>query len=347
MATLTAQGHKLILEKRRWDDYASMKQYFKNSRTKEILFAGSQLTTATFAVLDGSDHTIAAQPSAEGHVFLSTIADDVNQDLKSVWVTYQDDTGLIVGPIEHLLNDTANTSVEAPLGNEDHIDTIAAGQGGKSITLTALAGASTDQWAGYYMVAMDGDGVAEAGNLITASTKATPTVLTVTNNSHASANGDNISVQTYACDDFYRAREMYCEVEVIDAKTIRLGDDDSTNVYAGIGEGHRYMANSGIFTQPSATCDTYLGRIKASFPYDFTATKNGGAALQVFYTPAEAHSDGGAVETEIEIPFANEYTWEPCIRLEPATDVVIKIKKINDALHDEMFVEASYLEVYK
>ena len=58
MADLLGQGHKLILEKRRWDDYASMKQYFKNSKTKEVLFAGDQILTTTFATMDGGHFAI-------------------------------------------------------------------------------------------------------------------------------------------------------------------------------------------------------------------------------------------------------------------------------------------------
>ena len=345
MATLTATGHKVIVKNRRYEDYRSMKQHFSDRTIKEILFSGSQVMTEVSVVVDGSDHTIAAQLSAEAHVFLSTIADDATQDLKSVWVTYQDDTGLIVGPYEHVLNDTANTSVEAPLFNEDVIDTIAAGQGGKAITLTTLAG-TLNQYAGKYMVAMDGDGVAEAGNLIVSNTAATPTILTVTNNSHAAANGDNISIQTYPGDDFYRAREMYCEQEVIDASTIRLGDHDSTNIYAGIGEGHRYMSNSGFFTQPAATCRSFLGRVRAQSSVDSTVTQVTGSRVTVFYTPLEAHANGGAVETQIDLDFADTLDWQPCIELETATDVVIKAMNIEGAKLPNMLVETSYLEVY-
>ena len=125
MATLTATGHKVIVRDRRYEDYTSMKQWYSGNHVKEILFSGSQLMTAASVVVDGSDHTIAAQPAAAGHVYLSTIADDSTQDLKSVWVTYQDNTGAIQGPIEHLLNDTADTSVETCLGNEDVNDTVA------------------------------------------------------------------------------------------------------------------------------------------------------------------------------------------------------------------------------
>jgi len=322
-----------------------MKQYFKNSDTKEVLFAGSQLLTTSYATIDGSDHTIATQLTSAGVVYVSTIADDSTQDLQDLFVVYQDNTGTIQDTITHLMNDDVDTSVEACLGNEDQNDVIDSGQGGKTIVLTALAG-TLDQYAGDYMLTQSGDGVGDV-NLIVSNTAATPTTLTVTDNTNALANADVIQIQTYPCNDFYRVREMYCEIEVLDAKTIRLGDHDASNIYAGIGEGHRYMANSGIFTQPTATCDTYLGRIKASAAIDTTVTEAKGCQIKVFYTPFQAHANGGAVETELEISFYNNFSWEPCIKLAPATDVVIQVKYIAGALVDEIFLEASYLEVYK
>lgn len=346
MATATAQGHRLIVEKRRWDDYASLKQYFKNSKTKEILFAGSQLTTAAFLGLDGSDHIIAAQVTAEDVVYLSTIADDATQQGKSVWVIYQDDDGVIHGPIETLLDGT-DSSTEIVLGAGALTDTVAS-VAGDVITMTATA-ATLNQYAGWYTVGISGNGdqVGVANLIISNTAHGTAPEITLTDTPDANTATDLISIQQDPCDDFYRVREMYCQVEALDGKTIRLGNIDSSAIYAGIGEGHRYMASPNFFTQPAATCASYLGRIRASFPAENTVTVNVGGALQIFYTPKEAHADGGAVETEIEIPFQGEFTWEPCIELEPATDVIIKIKKINDALHDEMFVEASYLEVYK
>ena len=105
------------------------------------------------------------------------------------------------------------------------------------------------------------------------------------------------------------------------------------------------MASSGFFTQPATVCDSYLGRIKASFPTENTVTVNVGASLSVTFTPVEAHINGGTAEITIEIPFEGKIDWQPCIKLAPATDVIIKVKKINDALHDEIFLEVSYLEV--
>ena len=308
------------------------------------MFSGSQLSTAAFAVIDGA-HVLPTNIAAEAQVYLSTAIDDATQDSASVWVVYQDDTGAIQTPIETVLHTTESTEVSLGCEAAAQVDTVNGAAAGQVVTMTALVGTNTDDWAGYNACCIAGD---NEGTIfpITASSKNTPCTLTLTGTLTDIA-ADVLSVQTYYADDFFRVREMYSAVEVADTKEIRLGDLDSSNLYGHIGVGHRYMAKSGIFTQPTATCDTYLGRIRGSFPSATTATKNTGAALQIFYTPFEAHSDGGAVETEIEIPFQGDFTWEPCIKLAPATDVTIKIKKINDALHDEVFVEASYLEVYK
>jgi len=329
-----------------FEDYKSMKEYFRSkwNRTKDIIFEGHQLATTSFAVIDGSDHVIGTLPSAEEVVFLSTIADDGNQDLKSVWVIYQNILGEIQDVVEHILNDDADTSVEAALGNEDVNDVIDTGEGGKVILMTALAG-TLNQYAGMYMVTQSGAGVGDV-NLIVSNTNATPTTLTVTDNTNAGADDDIVQIQEFPCDNFYRVREMYCEVEVIDAKTIRLGNHDSSVIYAGIGEEARYMASSGFFTQPIATCRSFLGKIKASMPVDTTVTENVGGSISVTFTPKEAYSDGGTADITIETPFQGEFNWEPCIELAPATDVIIKIKNIEGAKVDEIFVEATYLEVY-
>ena len=346
MATLIGTGHKIIVEDRRWEDYTSMKQWFRNSRVKEILFSGSQLMTAVSVVVDGSDHTIAAQLTAEAVVYLSTIADDANQAAKDVYVVYQDSTGEIQTVVQHILPTTENTDTELTLGHEDVFDTCAS-VAGDVITMTAMA-ATANQYDGWYTVGVSGNGdqVGVANLIISHTIHATTPAFTLTDTPDANTATDVISFQQVPCDDFYRAREIYCEVEVIDAKTIRLGNVGSTAVYAGIGEGHRYMANSGFFTQPSATCRSFLGYVKASTAIDSTVTELTGSRITVFYTPLQAHALGGAVETQISLDFQDILDWQPCIELAPATDVVIKAMNLEGAKLPEMLIETAYLEVY-
>ena len=349
MATIDVAGYKRIITNRKFEDYKSMKKYFtafRTNGTKEIIFAGHQLATAGAGVIiDGSDFTIGAQIAAEGHAYLSTLADDANQDLKSVWVIYQDNTGEIQDPIETLITDTPDTATEITLGAEDKVDTVDGAPAGAAVTMTAL-NPGLNAYAGMYLVIYSGDqkGVS---SLIVSNTAANPTVITtVKDDWNANTAADLCSVQEFEAPDFYRCREMYCEVEPIDAKTIRLGNHDSSVIYAGIGEGARYMANSGFFTQPTATCRSFLGKIKATHSIDSTVTELTGASVFVTFTPLEAYSDGGAAEITIELTFSDLLEWEPCIELEPATDVIVKVANVEGAKLDNMFVEVIYLEVY-
>ena len=36
----STKGHSRVLHRRRWDDYASLKQYHKNHRTDEVIISG-------------------------------------------------------------------------------------------------------------------------------------------------------------------------------------------------------------------------------------------------------------------------------------------------------------------
>ena len=347
MVDILGQGHKLILEKRRWDDYASMKQYFQNSDTKEVLFAGTQLLTTTFATMDGGHGVLSLTRLGTAAVaYVATVADDTNQDDAYVDIIYQDNTGAIQ-PVVRTQLDPDDPNNPVCIGHT--VSDTCSARGANTITMTATA-ATVDQFAGWYVLGRSGNGnILGKANLIVSNTAhATIPILTVTDATDAGVETDILQIQEFAYDDFYRVREMYCEVETIDTKEILVLDDYAvTNKMAQIGIGHRYMADSGIFTQPTATCDTYLGRIKGSTGIDTTVTEVKSASIQVFYTPFEAHADGGAVETVIEIPFQTNVCWEPCIKLAPATDVTIRVKYTAGAAIDNIFVETSYLEVYK
>jgi len=343
--TAVTRGTRRILVDRKFESYESMKKYFSayyTNGTTEIIFEGYQTLTNTAALLEPGDLTIAL-PASEGVVFLSTLADDANQDLKSVWVTYQSDDGVVHGPIEHLLNDTADTSVEACLGNEDVNDTVAAGQGTTSITLTALNDAVGDTYKGLYMVVQSGDQKGES-HLITASSLASPTILTVTPAGGAALNADIVQLQEFPCSDFYRLRQMYCEVEVLTDKTIRLGTFDSGAYYGLISQGGRYNSSARYFSRDAATARCFLGMIHAHCSNETTAAKKQGNELQVTYTPKAQNSNADASDITMDIIFEDHLDWEPCIELEPATDVSIKILTLDATNVDDLFVEVFFLE---
>ena len=342
MATAVTRGISRIIERRRFEDYKSMKQHFQHRNIVELIFEGFQTLTNAAANLEPGDLTIALI-GAEAVVFLSTLADDANQDLASVWVTYQDDTGLIHGPILHLLNDTADTSVEAALGNEDVNDTIASGQGTTTCTLTALSG-TLNQYAGLYLVIQSGNEVGDV-HLIVSNTAATPTALTITPALGAAADADIAQIQEFPCEDFFRLREMYCEVEVLTDKTIRLGDQNSGNYYGLISQGGRYSSSARYFSRPAANARCFLGRIIAKSSIESTVTVKQGNEIQITFTPKARNSDGDSADITLNLIFADFLNWEPCIELEPATDVNIQVLTLDNSNVDDIFVEVTYLEV--
>ena len=347
MPSVPSTGYRIIERDRRYEDYKSMKQWFRGSPVKELIFSGSQASSVT-TTIDGSDVVIGTQPTAECVAYLKTEADDSNQDAASVWVTYQDDDGVIHGPIEHLLAAAAeaNTTVVHALGNEGVLDTISAGQGTTAATLTDYDASSTgpDDLVGKYLVVYSGNDVGIA-YLISANTKADPTVCTVSPALGAAANADLVQIQTYACDDFYRIREMYCEVEPADDAQILIGDPDIDPIYGAIAEDGRYSTHSGFFTQPAATCRSFIGRIRARASNVLEAAANdSGQILSVTFTPIAANTDGDSADITMTFTFTNDFDWQPCIELEPATDVILSITDTTTATN--VHVEATYLEVY-
>ena len=346
MATVPATGYRIIKRDRRYEDYKSMKQWYSGNHVKEIIFSGSQDSAVT-SRFDASDLALNTLITAEEVVFLATSADaGALQDLKSVWVTYQDDTGAIHGPIEHLLNDTVDTSAPAPLGNEDIFDTVNGAPVGDVITFTALA-ATADQYAGWYTIGRSGNGdqIGVANLIISNTAHATAPEFTLTDTPDANTDTDVIQIQQYPCNDFYRLREMYCEVEPDDDNQIELCDFNGGEIYYVISEGGRYYAGADFFTQPIATCRSFIGRIKARAANVLeAAAADSGQVISVTFTPIAANTNGESADITMSFQFTNEFNWEPCIELEPATDVLIAITDTTTAT--AVHVEATYLEVY-
>ena len=343
-------GYKRIIDNRRHEDFRSLKQQFQGHRIKEIIFEGYQLATAGAGVIiDGSQAAIGAQIAAAGVAYIATEADDSNQDGKKVWVIYQDNTGEIQTVVEHLIAaaGVGTTATVHALGNENVLDIIASGQGTDELTLTTYDSSvlGPDELEGLYLVVYSGNDKGIAYKILS-NTKANPTVCTVDVASGAAADADLVQLQEFPCDDYYRVREMYCEVEPLDTKQIIIGTHDIGVAYGAIGCDARYMANSGFFTQPAATCRSFLGKIKVSHSIDSTVTEVVGGSVFVTFTPLQAHANGGTANITIELTFSDFIEWEPCIELAPATDVIVKISNCAGTALDNMFVEAHYLEVY-
>ena len=345
MATAVTRGTTRVLNNRRYEDYKSMKQHFQYSNINEVIFDGYQTLTNTAANLEPGDITVALI-AAEACVFLRTLANDALQELASVWVTYQDNTGAIHGPILHLLNDTADTTTVAPLGNEDIFDTCAS-VAGDVITMTAMA-ATLNQYAGWYTVGRSGDGnqVGVANLIISNTAHGTTPAFTLTDTPNGNTATDVIQFQQYACDDFYRLREMYCDVEVLTDKTIQIGNAAMAAFYGLISQGGRYRSSAMFFTQPAATCRSFIGRIKCSVSHESTDAKKQGNEIQITYSPKAASTNAAASDITTNLVFQDNLDWQPCIELAGATDVTIQVLTLDNTNVDDMHVEVTYLEVY-
>jgi len=347
MATAVTRGMRRIVSNRKFEDYESMKKYFSAYRTNgvnEIIFDGFQTMTNTAAALEPSDETIAFL-GAEAVVYLRTLADDNLQDSKEVWVTYQSDDGVIHGPITHLLAKAAEaaTTVCHALGDENLLDTIASGQGTAVATLTTYNCTTVNDLAGQYLVCYSGNdkGIAY---LIASNTVASPTLCTVSPNLGAAADADLVQIQEFACDDFYRLRQMYCDVEVNDDKTIQLGTFDLGTKYGAISREMNYNSSANYFSTDAAYARCFLGKIKVTCSNHTTVTKALGNEIQVTLTPKAQNANAGASDMIINLVFDTELDWQPCIELEPATDCTIKILSLDNTQVDDMYIQVHYLE---
>lgn len=155
--------------------------------------------------------------------------------------------------------------------------------------------------------------------------------------------------------DFFRLREMYCEVvsDTGGGKAVLLTDAEmggADDIFGFIDDDHSQAAVSRYYVPAAAQVEhTYLGRITCISPnlLEGDATP-GGMFLTVLFTPKVLNGGEAQVaaeHTEVVSWMEDKLVWEPCIELEPATDVTIKIHKLVDADHVVIHIEAIFLEV--
>lgn len=142
MAVTPGQGHSRVIEKRRWDDYASLKQYFKNSLTEEVIISGATTSDGGAAEIGFASDDIIDYIAAEGQVYIRCEADDANQHSKYVYIQYQDDTGAIKTILTADLNAADSTTEVIVTGASDfyrlrqmYSEVESASGGGKAVVL--------------------------------------------------------------------------------------------------------------------------------------------------------------------------------------------------------------------
>lgn len=151
--------------------------------------------------------------------------------------------------------------------------------------------------------------------------------------------------------DFYRLRQMYSEVEATATKAIVLTDavmggaDDHFGV---IEDGNSQFAAQRYFVPDAASVPhSYLGRIIAQGPQIAAAAAAVDAIiLTVTYTPKIVDIGEAQIKADITavLTFNKELDWQPCIELEPATEV--SFSWTDTTTGQAIWFEADFLEVY-
>ena len=154
--------------------------------------------------------------------------------------------------------------------------------------------------------------------------------------------------------DFYRLRQMICEIEAATGGTkgVILTDVDmggADDVFGFIDDNNSSFALQRFFTQPAATCDSYLAHLHLHAPnaadnivdtffLDMTCTPRVLSISEGFAEPQ------AIVDRTFNYPFSGEIDHSPCLLLEGGTEVIFKIGDNHDAgiVHFEFVL----LEVY-
>lgn len=173
----------------------------------------------------------------------------------------------------------------------------------------------------------------------------------------ADLDGTNSTTEIVIAADFYRLRQMVSEVEAAAAgtKEIMLTDADMGGVddhYGTIVDGSSAATIQRYFAPDAATCKAYLGRILIRNAYLLEADATpGGLYFTITYTPkvvdistTATAEPQVAADITLVMNFSEILDWQPCIELEPATEVIFKIHKLVDADHVSCYIEATFIE---
>ena len=154
----------------------------------------------------------------------------------------------------------------------------------------------------------------------------------------ANTNDTDSTTEVEIATDFRRLRSFTSEIEAPADHHWVICNSNKTAVYNVIQDGRIEALHSRYRVPASTVCASYLGRIKIEATRT-TATGNG-HEITIEYTPKDRANH---VET---IDFWYRMHYEPCVELEPGSDVIFTIKKITDEEHLNMFFRSEILEVY-
>ena len=341
MAKVATQSLTRIETNRRWEDYNTLKKYWNTRKvTREVLYTGYQTATNSAAEVVQTGDTIAFL-SANDIVYIASEADLAALDGDSVYIDYASSTGTLYEAIETKLDSATSTATEVPIGclSGSYVDAVAA-VNGDVLTMTGLNSSVVNEFAGWYVIAC-GDAGDQEGNYLTvlSSTATSPTQLTCTTTPNANWAADNVSVQPNLYNDFYRLRRMWAETESPTDNYQCVCDKDQTNIYGVIADGNTRGGAGSRYFALSSSYYCYLGRVQVHAPHGFQADNESLChALTVTLTPKGDTGTTTPADIDIKIEFNDYLDWQPCIELQPCTDVTFKIHKI---LNSEDFIDVT------
>lgn len=347
-----------IKKNQHWEDYRSLKKYwsYKGKFLREILFDGEVTSTNTLTELkDGTDQTIAFL-GANDVVYVKSEADLAALDGDSIWIDYVSSTGTLYENVETKLDSETSTNTEVTVGCKSgtYVDTVDSVDG-YTLTMTNLNSSTANNLAGMYVVGVSGD---QKGATLTiaSNTAASPTVITCTTEPNANWAADVVSVQDNTFDDVYRIRQVRTETESPTDNAQVVCDHDGSNIYAIVPDGNS-QSNHPRYFSLSSDYRCFLGHIHIDAPPSVGADgDNVDFEVKVTYTPKawDTHSSNAYLQTTDNqaacdisqtFGFYQTFDWQPCIELEPCTDVIIYVRKVIDQDHSVMNVMYKVLEV--
>jgi len=355
MAAEPVQAESIIIKDRRFEDYRSLKQYFRGHAIEEFIYRGWDTSTATAAELQPDLTTALSYIGAEALVYARNQTDVEAQDGDTVYITYLNEAGAVIEADTELAiaGHAAGTAAPMPLGFEGYPDVVNGAPVAGAVTLTNLT-ATENEYEGMYLLVYSGDQVG-VSSIILSNTADEGGVVVTTLKADWNANtaADLVSIQSVVYDDFFRLREMSFGVEGGDADNTWVCNLAGNAWYGIISDGNTKAAVPRYFA-PAVTSGKdskyFLGYIKAKVSQSQQADNDlTGYELSVTYTPKqtkEAVANSIPVaDITLQMEFDTVLEWEPCIELEPATDVLIKVQRLVDEQHASVFLEYCFLEV--
>lgn len=362
MVTSITKSHLRIEKNRHWEDYESLKKFWghKGKYLREYIFNGVQTATDT-PVEFTAGHDVTITFLTENDIVYIVSEGDVGAfDGDSIWIDYVNKEGDLYENVESKFDSITGVNTEVPIGCESglYVDTIKVVTGAV-LTMNDLD-MDTDELyvdlTGWYIVAC-GDATQMEGNYLTilSNSKEAPTKITCTTEPHSDWDEDNVSIQQHLFNDVYRIRRMWTETEATDNNYLAVCNSAGNAFYAAITDLNSYGSAGSRYYALSSTYRCFLGKVHLEAPRSFGADIDELAyVIDITFTPRSmvnpgsiysGSKNGAASDITLTKEFIDVFDWQPCIELEPCTDVIFKMEKKQAQEYAEVSLDYTILEV--